>query len=182
MNTTQDWIEAYKELCTIIKNSVTEIEHIDLFYDQIYSPQTEEPFPSNCVFIEFNAESIKTIGLNVQDLEMQITFYHCFETLSETYHTSDNQATAFAFGAIQRKIHNTLQNLIGTHFSSLNRIALKRMPTPNTSLIVYALTYTTIIRDYAAIVEPTDVTIGEVTIEPGTAPTPQDLGMFNVGM
>jgi hypothetical protein len=182
MNATQDWIEAYKELCAIIKTNINEIDHIDMFYDQIFSPQSEDPFPPNCVFIEFNTESIKTIGLKAQDLEMAITFYHCFETLSETYHTSDNQAIALAFGAIQRKLHNKLQALTGVNFSSLNRIGLKRIPTPNTSLIVYALTYTSIIRDYAAIDEFTDVTIGEVTIEEGTAPALTDLGMFNVGM
>lgn len=182
MHAEQDWIEAYKELCTIIKAGVTEVQHIDMWYEQIFNQGEEYPFPTHSIFLEFNADSIVTNGKKVQDMNMLITFYHAFDTLSDTYHTSENQETALEFGLVNRKLHKKLQALEGTHFSSLNRVGFRHVPVPEQALICYAQTYSCIIRDYAAADEPSMVTIGSLELSAGNAPTNQNMGIFNVEM
>ena len=148
MDTTQDWIAAYIELCAIVKTKVTEVTHADLWHQQIDYEDTEYPWPTNSVFFEFNTDDISVIGNGVQNMNAQITVYHAFNTLSDTYDESNNQAIALAFGNTIKKIHNALQATSGVNFSSLNRISLKRYPAPM-YLICYAQTYTCIITDYS---------------------------------
>lgn len=182
----QDWIEAYKELCTLIKNpagTLTEIEHVDLWYEQVDHEKEEYPFPPQCLFIDFAMENTKTLGLKVQDMDTEITFYHVFDTLSDSWEGSDNQATALAFGNTCRKLHKLLQGISGVHFSQLDRRRVFRYPTRGGYLIVYAQSYKTIIRDYAAFDETNQVQIGGVNLQDGiTPPPPPAIGLFETDL
>lgn len=188
MITNQDWIEAYKELCAMITHATTgipEIKHIDLWYNQLNYEQEEYPYPESTLFIEFNTDTIETIGMNVQDMLTRIRFIYCFDTLSDTYDKSENQAVALAFGVVMRKLHKLLQAKSGTHFSSLNRIALTRVEAPE-ACISYAQTYTCIIRDYGAMQETTEGDMQEANItleiQKGSAAPPPDMNLFEVDM
>lgn len=160
----QDWTEAYKELCILIKPAVPEIKHIDLWYEQINYQKEEYPHPEQCLFIDFVVNEIKTLGGGVQDLECTILFVHVFDTLSETYHGSTNQAIALAFMATQKKLHKLFQGLSGTNFSPMDRVSNKRIPTQEGFLNVRELGYNCIIRDYSAVKEYTEHTITAIGV------------------
>lgn len=176
---TQDWLAAYLELCTLVKADVTEIKHIDLWHEQLMFEAEEYPFPVHSLFMDFNAIAIETNGLKVQDMVFSIGFLHVFDTLSDTFDGSSNQAVALEFGAVLRKIHRKLQGLSGTNFSSLNRTGFAKESVPFEGIIAYRQTYQCIIRDYAAFddTEETDleeldvkleITKGVTTPEPDT--------------
>ncbi|HXU28143.1 MAG TPA: hypothetical protein VN698_13010 [Bacteroidia bacterium] len=150
MDATQDWIEAYKELCTLIKAKVTEVKYTDLWYQQIDFEQKEYPFPRHSVFFEFFCDRTETIGGGAQDMYTSISVYHVFYTYSDTFDEATNQATAFEFGDVIRKINNSLQGTEGVNFSSLNRTGFKRYPA-DSYLVCYCQTYNTIIRDYSGV-------------------------------
>ncbi len=158
----QDWIESYKELCILINKNIPEIKHIDLYHNQLAYEKEEYPFPESSLFIEFNTTSIDTIGIKAQDMNMQIRFIYAFDTLSDTFNGSDNQEIALSFGSVIRKLHSLLQSKSGNNFSSLNRIALLKEPSPE-GVIVYAQTYSCIIRDYSATDETTEVILSELS-------------------
>jgi hypothetical protein len=170
----QDWTEAYKELCVKIKADVPEIKHLDLWYEQIYFEEDEYPYPENCLYLDINIESTKTLGNNAQELECTIGFIHVFDTLSETYHTSTNQAIAFEFIATQKKLHKLLQGLSGTNFSPLDRVSNKSIPgaKKNGYLIVRNMMYKCIIIDYSATKEYNTHTITDIDISSTPAPVP----------
>lgn len=182
---TQDWLTAYTELCTAISAAIPEIKHIDLDHDQLLFEKEEYPFPESSLFIAFNTDQIITNGLKVQDMMTQVKFIYAFDTLSDTFNGSENQATALAFGTVMRKLHKLLQNLSGTNFSSLDRIALRKEPSPE-GCICYSQTYNCIIRDYSAMTETTtgDLADANVTIDlsSGTPPPFPDVKLFEVDM
>lgn len=160
----QDWIEAYLELCAVIRSKVPEIKHIDLWYDQLNYEAEEYPYPEECLFLEFTTVGIDTIGLNVQDMMTQIKFIYAFDTLSDTYDRSVNQAVALSFGKTMRKLHKTLQGLSGSNFSSLNRVGFGKELAPE-SCIAYGQTYATIIRDYSAMEETETVQLQNMKVK-----------------
>lgn len=170
----QDWLEAYLELCAIFRAEVPEIQHIDLWYDQLNYADEEYPYPEKCLFMEFNTVGIETLGGNVQDLNTQVRFIFAFDTLSDSYDQSDNQAIALSFGKVMRKIHKTLQGRSGNNFSSLNRVGMGKELAP-ASCITYAQTYSTIIRDYSAlqVTDTTQLQNVKVEIEKADPPTPE---------
>lgn len=164
MDNTQDWIEAYKELCKIIKKGIEEVTHVDLWHEQTNYEAEEYPYPMHSVFFEFNTDNIKTIGNNVQDINAIITVYHVFDTLSDTYDQSENQSTALEFGKVIRKIHKTLQGVSGNNFSSLDRTGLGRHPSKE-YLLVYKQTYACQIIDYSGQKEYSSVELTGISVQ-----------------
>jgi hypothetical protein len=170
MQQEQDWTEAYKELCAIIKPAIPAIKHIDLWYEQINYPKEEYPYPEECLFIDFNVNSIDTLGGNVQDLNVTFSFIHVFDTLSDTYNESTNQDIALSFMATQKKLHNLLQGLGGVNFSPMDRVSNKRIPTQEGYLNIREIGYNCIIREYCAAKEYTETTITSIGISNAVAP------------
>lgn len=164
----QDWIEAYKELCEIIKANVPEIKHIDLWADQFYNE--EYPYPDRSLFIEFFSNEIQTTGEKTQDLIMQIRFILCYQTLSDSFDGSDNQNVALGFGEILRKIHACLQGTYGQNFSAMTRVNLQRVEAPM-SCISYSQTYACIVRDYAPVKKGELLNLHEQGVAPAVEPT-----------
>lgn len=178
----QDWTEAYKELSAIVKTKIPEIKHIDLWYEQINYLPEEYPYPEQCLFIDINTISIETLGNNVQALNCAITFYHVFDTLSDTFEGSTNQDTALAFMQVNKKIHAAMQGTSGNNFSPLNRTSNKRVPTRETWMIVREQTYDCIIMDYSACKEYTEHTITAVELSKGQAPTEPPFDMLEINL
>ena len=178
---TQDWLEAYLELCTLIKATIPEIEHIDLWYDQLSYELQEYPYPPKSLFIDFNATSIDTIGIKAQDMNFNVGFIFAFDTVSDSFDDSPNQAIALEFGTTLRKIHSMIHGLSGDNFSSMNRNGFGKENAPQ-HCIAYRQTYACIIRDYGAIddTEETDLGAIPVTLQitKGAGTPPEDLEMF----
>lgn len=166
----QDWTEAYKELCTIIKAQVTEIQHIDLYYEQLNYLPEEYPFPNHSLFIDMQVEEIETLAKNVQALKCMLTFYHVFYTLSDSFDTSENQSTALEFMPVNKKLHKALQGLSGTNFSPLDRKSNIRVPHQEGYLIIRAQAYESTIMDYSAMKEYTEHTVTAVGLNRNAAP------------
>jgi hypothetical protein len=149
IDTTQDWTEAYKELCAIIKANVTEVKHTDMWYQQLDFEEKEYPWGNHSVFFDFNTDDIKSVGNLAQEMNCQIGVYHVFNTLSDTFDGAANQNTALSFMPVIRKINNALHGKAGVNFSSMSRIALKRYNAPS-YLVCYYQVYSCIIMDYSA--------------------------------
>jgi len=182
----QNWGEAYKELSQLIidpTGPLSEIKHVDLFFEQINNQDEEYPFPEHSVFIDFNADKIETTGKNVQDMNMIVTFYHAFDTLSDSFEGSDNQTTALEFINVNRKIHKLLQGKHGVHFSKLDRVAFGRYRTDSRGVICYFQSYACIIRDYAPYEETQSVQIGGVSLNNNPAPPQnQNIALYQVDL
>lgn len=74
-----------------------EIEHIDMWHEQVSFLDEEHPFLSPAVFIEFNTLGIEDEGLLVQRLHTQIDFRLFYETFSDTCEGAEMQEEALSF-------------------------------------------------------------------------------------
>lgn len=145
----QDWGEAYKELCAIIKAGVPEVKHIDLYYGQeqiVGEDGNWIPFPVPAVFLQFNAAQVDDIGDTSQQLLMDVQVILCMETTLDTNHGSKGLNRALKFIAIMRKLHQALHDASGDHFSPLSRVALNRLEAPPYAQ-VYGQTYRCVMLD-----------------------------------
>lgn len=162
---TQDWLAAYIELCTLINDNIPEIKHIDLWYDQLNYELEEYPYPEKSLFIEFNSQSggVNTLGTGAQEIDFNIRFIFAFDTFSDTFDGSENQAAALAFGTIMRKLHALLQMTSGTNFSSLDRNAITKEVAPQ-HCICYSQTYACVVIDYGAVKDSTEVDLSTIPV------------------
>lgn len=129
----QDWGEAYKDLCALLRTKLPELKHIDLYYGQeqmVDSDGNWLPFRSPAVFIQFQAAAVNDLGDLAQELLMDITFYLYVETVQDTNDTSTGQARALQFIGLMRKLHQALHNASGEHFGPLSRVGLQRSEAP----------------------------------------------------
>ena len=112
------WTDCYKELVEIIRSkdgflasipdeyselrermeNTPEIEHIDMWHEQVSFLDEEHPFSSPAVFIEFNTLGIEDEGLLVQRLHTQIDFRLFYETFSDTCEGAEKQEGALDVG------------------------------------------------------------------------------------
>lgn len=129
----QDWGEAYKDLCALLRTKVPELKHIDLYYGQeqmIDADGNWLPFKSPAVFIQFQAAAVNDLGDLAQELMMDITFYLYVETVQDTNDTSAGQERALQFIGLMRKLHQALHNASGDHYSPLSRVGLNKVDAP----------------------------------------------------
>jgi len=160
----QDWTEAYKEWADLISKGITDIQWVDMWYNQTEVFGDEYPFGLPAVFIDIGADNIQTIGNQAQDINAQIGFFLAFETLADTYEGAWNQDSALAFNRLLTELHKLLQNRAGENFSAMNRVAIQPVDT-GTNVLVYRIVYDTIIRDYSASPEFIEVASPGMTVK-----------------
>lgn len=149
---TQDWGEAYKELCALIRAKVPAIKHVDLYYGQeqfIGSDGNWTPFRAPAVFLEFRAAVVQDLGDQAQQLTMDIGVYLLHETVQDTDDRSLGQRRALEFVGLLRQLHATLHSAQGAHFMPLTRTELSRAEAPPFCYF-YRQTYRCVIIDNGA--------------------------------
>lgn len=179
----QNWKDAYIELCTILKAASDEIQWIDLWHDQITYLEEEYAFQFPAVFIGFRFPDIRDLRDGIQDINGFIEFTVAYHTLADTYDGSENQSSALKFTELLTNLHKNLQTKAGENFSALKRRSIIPIET-GSNVIVYRLSYETIIRDYSPLEKkeanttPKEVSLAK--IEDAAPPEPPSEPMFIV--
>lgn len=163
--------DTYKELAELINTNIAEVKWVDLWANQTEEFEMEFPFPMPAVFIELNSDNIESIGVLAQDINAFVTFHVAYETMAESYSGSYNQTTALAFFDILDNIHKTFHGKHGVNFGRMNRVAVQAEQA-GTNIIQYAISFSTIIRDYTAVKEYNETELQGVAVEQGQEPTP----------
>ena len=175
----QDWGEAYKELCAIIKAKLPEVKHIDLYYgqDQVVDQDGNWiPFRAPAIFLQFEAAQVNDLGDNTQQLLMDITMYLCMETVQDTNHGSAGQRRAMEFIGVLRKMHMVMHGAEGDHFSPLSRVALAKKADAPPYMYMYGQTYRCVLLDNSTSKQYDFLAAGTLglEIEPYSAPPVTD--------
>lgn len=140
------WTDCYKELVGIIRDkevflgkipdeyadlrermaNTPEIEHIDMWHEQVSFLDDEHQFPSPAVFIEFNTLDIEDEGLLVQRLHTQIDLRLFYETFSDTYEGAVMQEEALSFLDLLTLLGMMFHGKSGKNFGTLRRTHVGR--------------------------------------------------------
>lgn len=145
----QNWGEAYKEICAILRAKVPKLKHIDLYYGQeqaIDSDGNWIPFTAPAVFLQFTAAQVDDIGDLRQQLLMDVTVHLAVETVQDTNDRSTGQRRALEFIDIMRQLHVALHNAQGEHFSPMSRVGMAKNDAPP-YLYMYNQTYRCVMLD-----------------------------------
>ncbi len=169
------WTDLYIELTQKVKDNIPEIQWIDLWHDQVAFLTEELPFPTPALFIALNVSNCDDKGLLIQNCETSITFYLFFETFSDTYDGSYNQAGAIDFLRTLTDIHKTLHGQSGTNHGILRRTGMKQEDSGGAGNL-YSITFSTIVEDASAQSETINQDVNEVEVskEPYTRPPVTD--------
>lgn len=146
----QDWGEAYKELCVIIKAKLPQIKHIDFYYGQdqfVDQDGNWNPFPCPAVLLDFRAAKVSDLGDDTQEIHMDITMYLYMETVQDTHHGSAGQRRAMEFVGLMRKLHQAMHGASGEHFSPLSRVDMQRKADAPPYAYVFGQTYRCVLLD-----------------------------------
>ena len=173
--TFQDWGEAYKELCELVRTKVPEIKHIDLYYGQdqvVDSTGNWIPFKAPALFMQFDVVQAQDLGDQTQQLLVDVTMYLAMETVQDTNDRSLGQRRALEFVAMMRRLHMELHGKAGDHFNALSRVGMSKKADAPPYMYMYGQTYRTVLLDNSTSKqwswrEPG--TLG-LEIEPHTAP------------
>jgi len=165
----QNWKDLYKELSTTIQNNLTEIKWVDLWHNQVSFLESEHPFPTPAIFLGFRIQDAQDTGNKTQTVNLQLDCYVYYETFADTYSGSWNQDSALAFIGILNDLYALLHGSFGTNYSSMRRISMSPVDTGGAGNL-YLVSFSCVLRDYAAQDDLIDIEVDDVIVEPGIAP------------
>lgn len=145
----QNWVSLFKEFAQKVEDQLPEIEHIDLWHNQVSFLETEHPFATPAVFFGFRSNQIRDMSTKVQEVNLQVDVYLFYETLADTYHKGKNQDRALAFLESFDKLFGVFHGSEGTHYSSMRRISLSPVDTGGSGNL-YVQSFTCTLIDYTA--------------------------------
>jgi hypothetical protein len=161
----QNWKDLYLELSSVIKTKIIEVKWIDLWYNQINFLETEHPFPSPAIFMNFRILNTSDLGEKVQNVKLQVDFYIFYETFADTYEGSHNQESALLFLDILNSVNATFHATSGENYSNMRRTGMSPVDTGNAGN-TYVVNFECGLVDYSAMKEYEDGSLPEeVSIE-----------------
>lgn len=149
-NDGQDWVEAYKELATLLTGELAWLKWVDLWDEQPYFSEADHPVPVPAVYLEFNSDAIDEKGDQGDLITMSVAVTLYYTNVGDTFKGSWNQAGALEFAGYLRAIHRVLKGTMGDHFSRMTRTGMQRLDAPHAGGRLYQQVYSTVITDNSA--------------------------------
>lgn len=163
------WTDIYKELAEVIirKNeylasipdeyaelrerlmAVPDVQHIDLWHEQVNYLTEEHSFPCPAVFFEFNTLGVDDNGKLVQLLNTQVDLHVFWETFDDTYVGAVMQEEALQFMDLLTLLNMLFHGRSGTHFNTLRKTGISREETGGAGNL-YRITFECQVHDYSA--------------------------------
>jgi len=143
------WSEIYTEIAEKIKANIEEIRWIDLWHEQVNYLTEELPFPTPALFIGFSTAGTEDLGSLVQNCNLQIDFHLFYETFSDSYDGSYNQAGALEFLERLTELHALFHGKTGEHYSEMRRIDMMREDSGGAGNL-YRISFECLVTDYSA--------------------------------
>lgn len=165
----QNWKDLYTELATEITDKLPNVEWVDLWHNQVNFLESEHPFPTPAVFLNFRTLEVQDMGKKVQNLRLQVDCYLFYETFADSYQGSSNQESALEFLQTLNDLYALLHGTSGENYSNMRRLAFNPVDTGNAGNL-YQLSFECVLVDYAAMKNFVDAEINEVSVEQGGSP------------
>ena len=169
------WTDLYTEIAERINEKLPDIQWVDLWHEQISYLTEELPFPTPAVFVAFNTTECKDLSQLIQECEMQVDLYFFYETFSDTYAGSYNQASALDYLHTLTDLHTTFHGTSGKSYQNMRRVDMKREESGGAGNL-YRISFTCNIEDASAKVVHDQKVVNEIqlTDEPIERPSTTD--------
>lgn len=145
----QKFTDAYLEICTRIGTKMPYIKWVDLWHNQVNFLDEEHPFPTPAIFLGFRTQKQDETGQKAVDKIWQIDMYLFYETFSDTFKGSHNQASAIDFLKALDDMTKYFHAWNGSHLGSLSDLGTRPVETGGSGNL-YVRSFSCNLRDYAA--------------------------------
>jgi hypothetical protein len=164
------WTDLYTELAQRINDKIPEIEWVDLWHEQISYLTDDLPFPTPALFMAFSTNSCEDISQLIQECDTQVDFYLFYETFSDTYMGSFNQASAIDYLRLLTKLHTCFHGVSGTNFQTMRRVDARREDSGGSGNL-YRISFNCNVEDASAQKEFNENVVNEVKVTREAIPT-----------
>lgn len=153
--------------------AVPELEHIDLWHDQVNYLSEEHPFPTPAAFIEFNTLQVDDAGELMQTTTLQVDIHIFYETFCDSYEGAVMQGEALTYMDLLLLIGLMFHGRSGTHFHQMRRTGTMREESGGAGNL-YRISFETNISEFSGLNLFSTKEMGdrEISIEKGISNKP----------
>ena len=101
--------------------ALPDIQHVDLWHDQVDYLSEEHPFATPAVFFGFTTLSVADNGELMQTTDLQVDIYVYWETFSDTYKGAKMQEEALQYLDLLLMVGLMFHGRSGEHFHQMRR-------------------------------------------------------------
>jgi hypothetical protein len=139
------------------------VHHVDLWYEQTEFPELADGIDYPALFFDFTSSDISTIGLFEQDVDLVTNIYVASDSLDDTHLEAAERGDGLHYLELCARVHELLEGYAHPNCGNLTRIGFAGVST-RTNLLVYRLTYASVVRDHSAMEKRRDTVPGEVEL------------------
>ncbi|WP_291587805.1 hypothetical protein [Bacteroides sp.] len=187
------YTDLFKELSNILQNRVEflsripdeyadlrerlealpELEHIDLWHDQVNYLSEEHPFPTPAAFLEFNTLQVDDAGELMQTTTLQVDIHIFYETFCDSYEGAVMQDEALTYMDLLLLIGLMFHGRSGTYFHQMRRTGTMREESGGAGNL-YRISFETNITEFSGLNLFSTEEMGnrEISIEKGVSNKP----------
>ena len=165
----QGWDKLYQELAKKVNDTISSINWIDLWHNQVGFLVEEHPFPTPALFFAFRILNVEDLSEHTQNLTLQIDMYYFYETFLDTYQDAYNQNDALDYLDNLTALHKVFHASSGVNYSEMRRIGLAAVDTGSAGNL-YRQTFTCTALDTSAFKAFDVVVPGTIEYKKGAAP------------
>lgn len=157
--------------------AVPELEHIDLWHDQVNYLSEEHPFPTPAAFLEFNTLQVDDAGELMQTTTLQVDIHIFYETFCDSYEGAVMQGEALTYMDLLLLIGLMFHGRSGTHFHQMRRTGTMREESGGAGNL-YRISFETNISEFSGLNLFSTKEMGdrEISIEKGISNKPVKAG------
>lgn len=151
--------------------ALPELEHIDLWHDQVNYLSEEHPFPTPAAFLEFNTLQVDDAGELMQTTTLQVDIHIFYETFCDSYEGAVMQGEALTYMDLLLLIGLMFHGRSGTHFHQMRRTGTMREESGGAGNL-YRISFETNISEFSGLNLFSTKEMGdrEVSVEKGISP------------
>lgn len=153
--------------------AVPELEHIDLWHDQVNYLSEEHPFPTPAAFLEFNTLQVDDAGELMQTTTLQVDIHIFYETFCDSYEGAVMQDEALTYMDLLLLTGLMFHGRSGTHFHQMRRTGMMREESGGAGNL-YRISFETNISEFSGLNLFSTKEMGdrEISIEKGISNKP----------
>ena len=161
--------------------ALPDIQHVDLWHDQVDYLSEEHPFATPAVFFGFTTLNVADNGELMQTTDLQVDIYVFWETFNDTYKGAKMQEEALQYLDLLLMVGLMFHGRSGEHFHQMRRSGTFRQESGGSGNL-YRLQFQTNINEFSGLNLHTYVRdeSKEVEVQKGERPKDNGTKLFDI--
>lgn len=163
-------LELYERMAAL-----PDIQHVDLWHDQVDYLSEEHPFATPAVFFGFTTLNVADNGELMQTTDLQVDIYVYWETFADTYKGAKMQEESLQYLDLLLMVGLMFHGRSGEHFHQMRRSGTFRQESGGSGNL-YRLQFQTNVNEFSGLNMHTFVAMNDKEVEVLKGERPKDNG------